>query len=77
MKKIATTVALLLALSFILPTFSLPVVNAAEDSWATLEPMPTARGSVGVAVVDDKIYAIGGIYGIQSSYDNNLESKSS
>jgi len=73
MKKIATTVALLLALSFILPTFYLPVVNAAEDSWATMEPMPTARGGVGVAVVDDKIYAIGGIYGIQSSYDNNEE----
>ena len=71
MKKIATTVALLLALSFILPTFSLPVVNAAEDSWATMEPMPTARGGVGVAVVDDKIYAIGGIQrDINEEYDS-------
>ncbi len=72
MMRFKSIVALLLVLSFILPTFSLPVVNAAEDYWVTMEPMPTAR-SVGVAVVDDKIYAIGGIYGIQSSYDNNEE----
>ena len=31
-----------------------------EDSWITLEPMPTARSGLGVAAVNGKIYAIGG-----------------
>jgi N-acetylneuraminic acid mutarotase len=34
--------------------------SAAEDSWVTKEPMPTARSGLGVAVVNGKIYAIGG-----------------
>jgi len=38
-------------------------VNATEDTWITLEPMPTARCGFGVAVVDGKIYAIGGTNG--------------
>jgi N-acetylneuraminic acid mutarotase len=59
MKKI-TTIAPLLILYFVLSTFSTPLANAAEDSWTTLEPMPTARSSFEVAVVDGKIYAIGG-----------------
>jgi len=69
--KFNSTVALLLGLSLVLPTFSLPLANATENLWRTMEPMLTARSGFGVAVVDDKIYAIGGIYGIQSSYDNN------
>jgi len=68
--KSKSTVALLLVLSFILPSFSLPVVNAVEDSWVTLEPMPTARSGFGVAVVDGKVYAIGGGNG---SYLNTNE----
>jgi len=32
-----------------------------EDSWATKEPMPTARSRFGIAVVENKIYAIGGV----------------
>jgi N-acetylneuraminic acid mutarotase len=56
-----------------MPTFSTSIVWAAEDSWITLEPMPTARSGLGVAVVDGKIYTIGGTYGIQGSYDNNEE----
>jgi N-acetylneuraminic acid mutarotase len=63
MKKITTTIALLLVLLFVLQAFSLPLVNATEDSWTTLEPMPTARSGLGVAVVDGKIYAIGGYNG--------------
>jgi N-acetylneuraminic acid mutarotase len=55
--------ALLLILSLFLPASSLPLVSAAEDSWTTLEPMPTARSGLGVAVVDGKIYAIGGYNG--------------
>jgi N-acetylneuraminic acid mutarotase len=35
-------------------------VCAAEDSWTTKAPMPTARRDVGLAVVRGKIYAIGG-----------------
>jgi N-acetylneuraminic acid mutarotase len=49
----------------------LPVINvfpaATADnppsSWSTLAPMPTARGEFGVAVVDGKIFAIGGLNG--------------
>lgn len=53
--------------SLIFLMMSLCVVNtrpikAAEDSWTTKEPMPTARAVIGVAVVDGKIYAIGGSY---------------
>ena len=31
-----------------------------EDSWTTLESMPTSRSGLGVAVVNGRIYAIGG-----------------
>ena len=31
-----------------------------ENSWASKAPMQVARSSLGVAVVNDKIYAIGG-----------------
>jgi N-acetylneuraminic acid mutarotase len=58
---------LLLFPSLVLPAFSLPLVKAAEDSWITLEPMPTARSGIGVAVVKGKIYAIEG--GINYEYD--------
>ena len=48
-------------------------VNATEDSWATKEPMPTARYRFGVAVVAGKIYAIGGLdsgpLGTNEEYD--------
>jgi hypothetical protein len=60
MNRIKSTVVLLLILSLILTAFSLPLVWGVEDSWTTLEPMPTARYDLGVIVVDEKIYAIGG-----------------
>lgn len=56
-----TIVALLMILCFVIST--LPVVRAAEDSWTTLEPMPTARSGFGVAVVNGKVYVIGGLTG--------------
>ncbi len=42
-----------------------PSTKAANEqsSWNPLTPMPTARGELGVAVVDGKIYAIGGSSG--------------
>lgn len=70
MRKAASVLALLLFLSLVLPAVPTPSVWAAEDSWTTLEPMPTARSGLGVAVVDGKIYAIGGSDG-NSQLDTN------
>ena len=60
MGKSRETITILLVLCFVLSTLSFPLVSALEDSWTTLEPMPTARYDFGVAVVDGKMYAIGG-----------------
>jgi N-acetylneuraminic acid mutarotase len=57
--------ALILLLCFAMLT--LPLVSASEDSWAIMEPMPTARSGVGVVVVDGKVYAI--VKGINYEYD--------
>jgi N-acetylneuraminic acid mutarotase len=58
------TFILLLFLSSLLVALpNTEIVRATEDSWTTMEPMPTARSSLGVAVVDGKIYAMGGSYG--------------
>jgi len=74
---------ILFFLSINLPNIA--VVRAAEDSWTSLEPMPTARSGLGVAVVDGKIYAIGGqngegVLNITEEYDpvtNEWTSKTS
>jgi hypothetical protein len=63
MKKKRATLCTLLIQCFVFSTISFPLVNATEDSWTTLEPMPTARSGFGVAVVEGKIYAIGGSNG--------------
>ena len=39
----------------------------------TKQPMPTARSELGVAVVNGKVYAIGGSRGVIVGYDNNEE----
>jgi N-acetylneuraminic acid mutarotase len=36
------------------------VLDPAGGGWTTLEPMPTARGAGAAAVIDDKIYVVGG-----------------
>jgi len=55
-----TGLTLLLILCSLL--VALPItdtVKAAEESWITLEPMPTAEKGLGAAVVNGRIYAIG------------------
>ena len=43
-------------------TFShVPALNLTENSWNTKTPMKQARDGLGVVVVDNKIYAIGGV----------------
>jgi hypothetical protein len=65
--------ALILLLILCVAISTLPLVGASENSWTTLEPMPTPRASFGVAVVEGKIYAIGGgtdtIVGTNEMYD--------
>jgi N-acetylneuraminic acid mutarotase len=62
-KKTASTIILMLFLSFPVTSFLIFPAKTAEDSWTTLEHMPTIRNGLGVAVVDGKIYAIGGYNG--------------
>jgi hypothetical protein len=56
----ATLILLLILCSLMVALPKVETVRAAEDSWAIMEPMPTARSRFGIAVVEDKIYAIGG-----------------
>ena len=56
------------------PLIVLDVNAQQENSWTSLTPMPTPRAGIGVAVVDNKIYVIGGSYwsnyfGINEMYD--------
>jgi N-acetylneuraminic acid mutarotase len=71
------SVALLLVLVFLtasttvtINSVSAPTIN--EDSWTIKKSMPTARSGLGVAVINDKIYAIGGV-GKLPSFDTNEE----
>jgi len=59
-RKSAILLALLSSFSLVLPAFYVPLVRAVEDSWESMADMPTARSGLGVAVVEGKIYAIGG-----------------
>jgi N-acetylneuraminic acid mutarotase len=58
----ATVLLVMILCSLLVSLQNISAVKAAEDYWTTLEPMPTSRAGIGVAVVDGKIYAIGGSY---------------
>ena len=58
----ATLIVFLVLCSLSINLSNIAAVRAAEGSWTTLTEMPTARAGIGVAVVDGKIYAIGGSY---------------
>ncbi|PVX24418.1 MAG: hypothetical protein CW691_07670 [Candidatus Bathyarchaeum sp.] len=62
MNKGLPIVVLLFVSAFLSSPLLVSSVYATEDSWTTLEPMSTAKGYVGVAVVNGKIYAMGGSY---------------
>jgi len=71
MNRIFQSFVAVLLVSFSLSPFLVPHAKATEDSWITLEPMPTSRSSLGVAVIEDKIYAIGGVQSdINEEYDS-------
>ena len=59
-KFLISTFVLLLAFSVVVtPFLSVEKVNAQEDgSWTTLAPLPESSHTIGVAVVDGKIYVI-------------------
>jgi energy-converting hydrogenase Eha subunit A len=69
--------SLAVALLLVSCVFAVPSVNAAnaaENSWKTMALMPTARVGLCVAVVNGKIYAIGGqhmggVLGVNEMYD--------
>jgi hypothetical protein len=63
----ATVILLLIVFSLTVTLPSIAAVKATEDPWTTLEPMPTTESNLGVAVVNGKIYAIGG--GVNYEYD--------
>ena len=72
MKKGSAFILILLLCSIWLSTFNIAAVRAADDSWETMAKMPTARSGLGVAVVDGKIYAIGGSDGNRNLGTNEL-----
>ena len=56
----AALIVFLVLCSLLVSLPNIAAVRATEDSWTTLEPLPTIRRDLGVAVVNGKIYAIGG-----------------
>jgi hypothetical protein len=62
---------LLLAFLLMVPCLAVcePVTASTEESWVSKAPMSTAKAFLGVAVVNQKIYAIGGSGGVNEEFD--------
>ena len=60
-KKLIQSLIVIIVVSMFLSTFQFLLADATENEWTTKASMPTARGGLGVAVVNEKIYAIGGL----------------
>jgi len=60
-KKLIQPLIAIVVVSLFLSTLQFPFAGAAENEWTAKAPLPTARGGLGVAVVNGKIYAIGGL----------------
>jgi N-acetylneuraminic acid mutarotase len=59
------------SIAFVFP--NIYVVGAVEDSWTSKKVMPTARDALGVAVVNEKLYALGGLKSGGVPVDSNEE----
>jgi len=59
-ERMAILILLFILYSALVSFCNVEMVLAVDDSWTTMAPMPTARSSFGVAVVNGKIFAIGG-----------------
>jgi hypothetical protein len=74
-------IALVFAATFLLAAVIVEPSSAGvgvENTWVQKTPMPTARSHLGVAVVNGKIYAIGGDSPVNEEYDpatNNWTTK--
>jgi N-acetylneuraminic acid mutarotase len=78
-KHIQSVIIVAIAILLLSATFHFSSVAADGDSWAERAPMPTARAGLGVAVVNGKIYAIGGLdnntyLGVNEEYDPDTNS---
>jgi len=63
-----TLIVLLILCSGLVTLPNIATVRATEDSWTTMEPMPTLRENFEIAILNGKIYAIGGSNSSQQVY---------
>lgn len=75
MKKIVLLLLVFLLFSSFSEIFNSVSASTVDNSWATKSNMPTARGFLGIAVVNCKIYAIGGNgpIGVNEEYDPSTD----